>query len=76
MSDDEGKDVPEYKVGKKVALGELLQQDNEDESLRKYKESLLGKAGDHAARMLPFRLLSLAFLLMITNKPRMTLVEW
>lgn len=53
MSDDEAnKDVPEYKVGKKVALGDLLQQDQEDESLRKYKESLLGSATDHAARML------------------------
>eukprot|EP00026_Physarum_polycephalum_P016449 Phypoly_transcript_17359.p1 GENE.Phypoly_transcript_17359~~Phypoly_transcript_17359.p1 ORF type:complete len:198 (+),score=30.93 Phypoly_transcript_17359:171-764(+) len=50
MSDDEAnKDVPEYKVGKKVALGDLLQQDQEDESLRKYKESLLGKQAEHAA---------------------------
>jgi len=42
MSDDEKGDVPEYKVGKKVALNELLSQDSNDESLRKYKESLLG----------------------------------
>jgi len=42
MSDDEKGDVPEYKVGKKVALNELLSQDSGDESLRKYKESLLG----------------------------------
>jgi len=36
--------VPEYKVGKKVALKDLLAADSEDESLRKYKESLLGAA--------------------------------
>jgi len=35
--------VPEYKVGKKVGINELLTQDQDDESLRKYKESLLGK---------------------------------
>lgn len=59
MSDDEKaqSDVPEYKVGKKVALDDLLKQDQEDESLRKYKESLLGKLDDAAARM-PFLLLS------------------
>jgi len=50
MSDDEKSDVPEYKVGKKVALDELLQQDQGDESLRKYKESLgLGKIEEGAA---------------------------
>jgi Rho GDP-dissociation inhibitor len=42
MSDDEKGDVPEYKVGKKVGIDELMQQDAGDESLRKYKESLLG----------------------------------
>jgi len=42
MSDDEKGDMPEYKVGKKVGINELLQQDQGDESLRKYKESLLG----------------------------------
>jgi len=47
--DEANKDVPEYKVGKKVAIGDLLQQDAEDESLRKYKESLLGNTSDHAA---------------------------
>lgn len=52
MSDDEkNSEVPEYKVGKKVALDELLKQDQDDESLRKYKESLLGKLDDGAARM-------------------------
>jgi Rho GDP-dissociation inhibitor len=46
--DDKG-DVPEYKVGKKVGLDQLLQQDQDDESLRKYKESLLGKIDETAA---------------------------
>jgi len=49
MSDDEKDNVPEYKVGKKVALNELLQQDQGDESLRKYKESLLGKVDSSIA---------------------------
>jgi len=44
MSDDKDPSVPEYKVGKKVALDELLAADKDDESLRKYKESLLGNA--------------------------------
>jgi len=47
--DDDKGDVPEYKVGKKVAIDELLKQDQDDESLRKYKESLLGKIDDSAA---------------------------
>jgi len=34
----------EYQVGKKVTVNELMSMDTEDESLRKYKESLLGKA--------------------------------
>lgn len=51
MSDDE-KDsgVPEYKVGKKVGINELMQQDQGDESLRKYKESLLGNVDASVAR--------------------------
>jgi len=40
--DDENS--PDYKVSKKVAVGDLLKMDTEDESLRKYKEALLGKA--------------------------------
>jgi len=44
MSDEKDPSVPEYKVGKKVALDELLAADKDDESLRKYKESLLGNA--------------------------------
>jgi hypothetical protein len=42
----EGEDtnVPEYKVGKKVTVDQLLHMDQEDESLKKYKEALLGQA--------------------------------
>jgi len=45
MSDEEKEAVPEYKVSKKVALGDLLEQDKEDESLQKYKAALLGNLG-------------------------------
>ncbi len=45
MSDDEGPETtPGYKISKKVDMGTILEMDNEDESLRKYKEALLGKA--------------------------------
>jgi Rho GDP-dissociation inhibitor len=45
MSDDEGPEqTPGYKISKKVDMGTILTMDNEDESLRKYKEALLGKA--------------------------------
>lgn len=48
---EEGEDVPEYKVSKKVDMATLMEQDANDESLRKYKESLgLGKIDDAAAR--------------------------
>eukprot|EP01132_Coremiostelium_polycephalum_P003670 gene3670-4570_t len=40
----EQENVPEYKPAKKVTIEELKNQDAEDESLRKYKETLLGKA--------------------------------
>jgi len=35
---------PDYKVSKKVAVDELLKMDKSDESLKKYKEQLLGAA--------------------------------
>jgi len=41
MSDTED-NVPEYKPPQKASIDQLLSQDAEDESLRKYKESLLG----------------------------------
>ncbi|EFA83600.1 Rho GDP-dissociation inhibitor [Heterostelium album PN500] len=44
MSDDERVDAPEYKPSKKVTVDELMNQDAEDESLRKYKQALLGSA--------------------------------
>jgi hypothetical protein len=33
-----------YSVGKKVTVGDIMNMDKEDESLRKYKEALLGQA--------------------------------
>eukprot|EP01133_Synstelium_polycarpum_P008949 gene8949-10495_t len=42
MSDDET--GPEYKAPKKATVSEILNHDSNDESLRKYKESLLGAA--------------------------------
>lgn len=45
MSDDEAVEgTPGYKISKKVDMGTIMQMDAEDESLRKYKEALLGKA--------------------------------
>jgi len=41
MSQDSEEDT-NYKPGEKVDINTLVNQDNEDESLRKYKESLLG----------------------------------
>eukprot|EP01111_Echinosteliopsis_oligospora_P010000 TRINITY_DN302_c0_g1_i1.p2 TRINITY_DN302_c0_g1~~TRINITY_DN302_c0_g1_i1.p2 ORF type:complete len:227 (-),score=45.10 TRINITY_DN302_c0_g1_i1:800-1387(-) len=46
---EEDANMPEYKVGKKVGVDELMKQDQDDESLRKYKESLLGKIDDSAS---------------------------
>ena len=47
MNDDEAPEgTPGYKVGEKKGVDEYLNMDAEDESLRKYKEALLGKAGD------------------------------
>ncbi|XP_025112526.1 rho GDP-dissociation inhibitor 1-like [Pomacea canaliculata] len=43
--DEEQDDNPNYKPPAQKSLAEILQQDAEDESLRKYKEALLGKAG-------------------------------
>jgi len=37
-----------YKVSKKVGINDLMKMDNEDEALRKYKESLLGNAAKEA----------------------------
>jgi hypothetical protein len=40
----EEEEVDNYSAGKKVSVDELMKMDAEDESLRKYKESLLGAA--------------------------------
>lgn len=57
---EEDKNVPEYNVAKKVTVNELLTMDQQDESLRKYKESLLGQASREVfARMLHHVYLSL-----------------
>ncbi|KAF2070705.1 hypothetical protein CYY_007972 [Polysphondylium violaceum] len=42
MSDNED-NAPEYKPPVKATIDQLMNQDAEDESLRKYKEALLGK---------------------------------
>jgi hypothetical protein len=39
-----------YKVSAKVDMKTLMAQDAEDESLRKYKESLLGKLDESVCR--------------------------
>eukprot|EP01089_Gocevia_fonbrunei_P015913 TRINITY_DN479_c0_g1_i1.p1 TRINITY_DN479_c0_g1~~TRINITY_DN479_c0_g1_i1.p1 ORF type:complete len:195 (-),score=59.55 TRINITY_DN479_c0_g1_i1:87-671(-) len=38
--------TPGYNVGEKKSISEYVNMDAEDESLRKYKEALLGKGGD------------------------------
>ncbi|PRP77248.1 hypothetical protein PROFUN_13631 [Planoprotostelium fungivorum] len=49
MSTEEDQtNVPDYKVSQKVTVAELLNKDTEDESLKKYKESLLGAAASKA----------------------------
>ncbi len=40
----EEEEVDNYNAGKKISVDELMKMDAEDESLRKYKESLLGAA--------------------------------
>ena len=39
---EEEEDNPNYKPPAKKELGEILKTDDDDESLRKYKEALLG----------------------------------
>ncbi|KAA0203939.1 hypothetical protein HAZT_HAZT009292 [Hyalella azteca] len=42
VSDDEGDEKIQYKAPPEKSLSDIVQQDQEDESLRKYKETLLG----------------------------------
>ncbi len=59
MSDDEGPEqTPGYKISKKVDMNTIMSMDNEDESLRKYKEALLGKALEGVSRKnIPYTLI-------------------
>ena len=43
-SDHDEDEVPGYKAPEQKALTDIVNQDQEDESLRKYKEQLLGSA--------------------------------
>ena len=55
MADNHENDQPDqeeqdnYKVSKKVAIDDLLKMDQEDESMKKYKESLLGQAANQVS---------------------------
>ena len=46
MEDENPEMTPGYKPGEKKSVEEYQKMDEDDESLRKYKEALLGKAGD------------------------------
>ena len=43
--DEDDNDNPDYRAPAPKSLDEILQQDQEDESLKKYKEQLLAGAG-------------------------------
>mmetsp|Transcript_6913 Transcript_6913/g.9558 ORF Transcript_6913/g.9558 Transcript_6913/m.9558 type:complete len:203 (-) Transcript_6913:142-750(-) len=43
---NEQEDQDNYKVSKKVAIDDIMKMDQEDESMKKYKESLLGQAAN------------------------------
>jgi len=68
MSDERDPSVPEYKVGKKVALDELLAADKDDESLRKYKASLLGNI-DVSSKDDPRRVVVKEMRVLFENRP-------
>ena len=53
MSDNEEPTTPDdnFKPPPKESIEQLLNKDNEDESLRKYKEQLLGSAAKGAPSM-------------------------
>ena len=59
-----------YKPGEKVDINTLVNQDNEDESLRKYKESLLGNVNDiYAPKDDPRRVVILELKIMFQDRP-------
>ena len=72
MSDDEAAEgTPGYKISKKVDMGTIMQMDAEDESLRKYKEALLGKAlaGDVAPSDDPRRVVIKEMRVIVKDRP-------
>lgn len=54
--EDDLKASENYQAPAKKTLEEIIRQDTEDESLRKYKEALLGKAAQQA--LTPCKLMS------------------
>eukprot|EP01104_Vermistella_antarctica_P020444 TRINITY_DN8746_c0_g1_i1.p1 TRINITY_DN8746_c0_g1~~TRINITY_DN8746_c0_g1_i1.p1 ORF type:complete len:222 (+),score=69.43 TRINITY_DN8746_c0_g1_i1:75-668(+) len=70
MADAENADDSEYKVSAKVGVNDLMSQDAEDESLRKYKEALLGKLdGDVAPTDDPRRVVIKEMKVICENRP-------
>jgi len=63
--------VPDYQVSKKVTVDQILTMDTADESLRKYKESLLGAAAKeiYAPKDDPRRAVVLEFKIWFENRP-------
>eukprot|EP01091_Cochliopodium_minus_P020623 TRINITY_DN9067_c0_g1_i1.p1 TRINITY_DN9067_c0_g1~~TRINITY_DN9067_c0_g1_i1.p1 ORF type:complete len:196 (+),score=75.44 TRINITY_DN9067_c0_g1_i1:78-665(+) len=59
-----------YKPGEKVDIKTLVNQDNEDESLRKYKESLLGNVNDiYAPKDDPRRVVIIELKIIFQDRP-------
>jgi len=63
--------VPDYQVAKKVTVDQLLTMDTQDESLRKYKEALLGAAAKEvfAPKDDPRRAVIVEFKVGFENRP-------
>eukprot|EP01092_Planopodium_desertum_P007878 TRINITY_DN3253_c0_g2_i1.p1 TRINITY_DN3253_c0_g2~~TRINITY_DN3253_c0_g2_i1.p1 ORF type:complete len:196 (+),score=43.96 TRINITY_DN3253_c0_g2_i1:18-605(+) len=64
---DEGHDEA-YDPGKKASIKELMSKDTEDESLRKYKEALLGKEA-YAPKDDPRKCVILKFEILFESRP-------
>lgn len=59
-----------YKPGEKVDINTLVNQDNEDESLRKYKEALLGNVAEiYAPKDDPRRVVVTELKVMLPDRP-------
>jgi len=63
-----------YKVAPKVDMKTLMAQDAEDESLRKYKESLLGKLDDVSPSNDPRRVVIQEMRVIVEGKPNQDIV--